>query len=203
LASKEFDYGVDKDKLSFNGTIEDEDDEGTLLNITTYDVVPFFNRTLQVAVNESASALIRSFCRMTSGGYDASITILRTYCGDESNYSVTVMAGNQSLTTNSDNGTIWITRIPEGEFSAIIKNEGSEEILCDTFLLGVGSDLNPEEGFNINISCYDKDEEGKEINMWWWLGPVVAVVGAALGIGSGTVGYRAAKSSGGSDGIEM
>ena len=58
--------------------------------------------------------------------------------------------------------------------------------------MGIGSDTTPEEGFNINLTCYDKQPDGKKTNMWYWLGPVIGVVGAAVIGGGGYVGVRVA-----------
>lgn len=48
------------------------------------------------------------------------------------------------------------TGIPEREFSAHISNKDDVELSCETYLMGIGFDTTPEEGFNINLTCYDK-----------------------------------------------
>ena len=74
-----------------------------------------------------------------------------------------------------------------------INNNEAVDLSCETYLLGIGSDTTPEEGYNINLTCYDKLPDGKKTNMWTWLGPVVGVVGAAgLGFG-GYVGVQKAR----------
>lgn len=192
VASGDFDYGINKTSdTDFNNTVRYEDNNGNLLNTTTYDFVPLFNRSIIVPIKENVSALVRSFCKMCSGGYDLASTVLATFCEDNSTYSVTVTAGNESLTANSKNGGVLISGVPEGEFFAYISNNGDTDLSCNTYLMGVGSDTTPEEGFNISLTCYDKLPNGKKTNMWYWLGPVIGVVGAAA-IGGGSFGgYRA------------
>ena len=123
FASDDFDYGINETVVeSFNNTVRYEDSEGNLLNITTYDFVPLLNKSITVPAKKSVSALIRSFCNMCSGGYDLTKAILATFCDDNSNYSFTITAENESLTTDSKNGNVLISGIPEGEFSAYINN---------------------------------------------------------------------------------
>ena len=185
FATNDFDYGINKTTdVNFNDTITIEDDSAQPGNFTTFDFVPLFNKSIVVPVKKNLSALIRSFCKMCSGGYDSSTTILETNCGDNSNYSLTVTALNDSLTVDSTNGGA-ILGIPEGEFSAHINNKDDTELSCNTYLMGIGLDTTPEEGYNINLTCYDKQEDGQKTNMWYWLGPVIGVVGAAL-IGGGS-----------------
>ena len=59
--------------------------------------------------------------------------------------------------------------------------------------MGIGSDTTPEEGFNINLTCYDKQPDGKKTNMWYWLGPVIGVIGAAAIGGGSYTGVKFAK----------
>lgn len=191
LAVDDFDYGINKiTDISFNETILIEDKEGQSARHTTFDFVPLFNRSIIVPIKENVSALIRSFCDMCSGGYDLTTTILETYCENNGSYSVTVTAANDSLTADSVNGST-VIGIPEGEFSAYISNNDNTALSCSTYLMGVGSDTTPEEGYNINLTCYDKLPDGKKTNMWYWLGPVIGVVGAAGLVGGGFGGYKA------------
>lgn len=192
VASDDFDYGINKTSdANFNDTSLVEDDSGQAGKLTTYDFVPLFNRSVIVPVKENVSALIRSFCNMCSGGYDLTKAILETYCGDNSNYSFTIKTENEFLSTDSVNGSTLILGVPEGEFSAYISNNCNMDLSCNTYLMGVGSDTTPEEGFNISLTCYDKLPDGKKTNMWYWLGPVIGVVGAAAIGGSSFGGYRA------------
>ncbi len=193
LAIDDFDYGIDKTTaVSFSDTILIEDERGQSAQHTTFDFVPLFNRSIIVPIKENVSALIRSFCNMRSGGYDLTKNILETYCEDNGNYSVTVTAANDFLTTDSVNGSTLIG-VPEGEFSAYISNNGDTELSCITYLMGVGSDTTPEEGYDINLTCYDKQPDGKKTNMWYWLGPVIGVIGAAAIGGGSYTGVKFAK----------
>lgn len=160
LALDDFEYGINADDESFNGTVIYQDEKGELLNVTTYDFVPILSKSIKVPVGKNVSALGREFCSMLSGGYDLTGAILEAYCGDNSNYSLTVTAGKESITAASTNGTVMITGIPEREFSAHISNKDDVELSCETYLMGIGSDTTPEEGFNINLSCYDKLPSG-------------------------------------------
>ncbi len=190
LAIDDFDYGVNKTTdISFNETILIEDEGEQSAQRTTFDFVPLFNRSIIVPIKENVSALIRSFCNMCSGGYDLTTTILETYCENNGSYSITVTAANDSLTADSVNGSA-VIGIPEGEFSAYINNNDDTELSCSTYLMGVGSDTTPEEGYNINLTCYDKLPDGKKTNFWYWLGPVIGVVGAAGLVGAGFGTYK-------------
>lgn len=195
--SDDFDYGVNKTiDADFNDTllIEEEGSSGQTVELqTTLDFVPLFNRSVIVPAKKNISALIRSFCNMCSGGYDLTKAILETYCGDNSNYSFTIKTENEFLMTPSVNGSTLILGVPEGEFSAYINNNDNEDLYCDTYLMGIGSDTTPEEGFNINLTCYDKQPDGKKTNMWYWLGPVIGVVGAAAIGGGSYTGIKFAK----------
>ncbi len=194
FASDDFDYGISKeDNVNFNSNVRYEDSSGALLNVTTYDFVPLFNRSMIVPARKNVSALIRSFCNLCSGGYDLAGAALETYCGDNSKYSLAIKAENDFLAADSVNGSVVVTGIPNGEFSVHINNNEAVDLSCETYLLGIGSDTTPEEGYNINLTCYDKLPDGKKTNMWAWLGPVVGVVGAAgLGFG-GYVGVQKAR----------
>lgn len=76
IASDDFDYGINKTvDVNFNSTFRYED-EGTLLNVTTYDFVPLLNKSIIVPARKNISALVRSFCNMCSGGYDLTKAIL-------------------------------------------------------------------------------------------------------------------------------
>lgn len=182
--SDDFDCGINKTTdMSFNDTILFEDDSGQPGNLTTFDFVPLFNRSIVVPARKNVSALIRSFCNVCSGGYDLTGAILETYCEDNSNYSLAIKTENEFLAANSVNGSVVVTGIPNGEFSAHINNNGDEDLSCDTYLLGVGADTTPEEGYNINLTCYDKLPDGEKTNMWAWLGPVIGVGAALVGFG--------------------
>lgn len=189
FASDDFDYGVNtEENVNHNYTIGVETEiinNETIKNLITYDYVPLLNKTILVPVEKNLSSLVRTFCKMSSGGYDKTTVMLDTYCENEGNYLLTVTTGNESLTTNSTNGSTLIIVMPDGEFSAYIKNNDNKDLLCNTYLKGIGEDTTPEEGFNINLTCYDKQEDGQKTNMWYWLGPVIGVVGAAL-IGGGS-----------------
>ena len=193
--SDDFDYGVSKTiDADFNDTILIEDksssEQPSKLQ-TTLDFVSLFNRSIIIPAKKNISALVRSFCNMCSGGYDLTTAVLETYCGDNSSYSFTIKTENEFLSTDSVNGSTLILGIPEGEFSAYISNNDDSELSCNTYLMGVGSDTTPEEGYNINLTCYDKLPDGKKTNMWYWLGPVVGVLGAAAIGGSSFGGYKA------------
>lgn len=155
FASDDFDYGVNKTIDIF---FTYEDDEGNLLNTTAFDFVPLLYKTITVPAKKGISALVKSFCNITSSGYDSTMASLSTFCGEDSNYSLVINAGDESLTTNSINGSVLIVGIPEGEFSAHITNNDAKELSCNTFLLGTGLDTTPEEGFNISLKCYDSSE---------------------------------------------
>ena len=174
--SDDFDYGINKTTdVNFNNTIIIEDDSGQPGNLTTYDYVPFLNNSIIVPVKKNLSALMRTFCNMYSGGYDFARTILETYCGNNSNYSLTVTAVNDSLTVDSINGST-IVSIPEGEFSAYINNNDNTDLSCNTYLMGIGSDTTPEEGFNINLTCYDKLPDGQRTNVLFIIGFIMGTI---------------------------
>lgn len=196
FATNNFDYGIDKTTdINFNNTIITEGNSEQPSNFITFDFVPLFNRTVVVPTKKQVSALVRSFCNMCSNGYDLTKLILKTTCGDNSNYSFTIEAGDESLTTDSVNGSV-VAGIPDGEFSAQINNNEDVDLSCETYLLGVGLDITPEEGYNINLTCYDKLPDGEKTNIWPWLGPVIGVVGAAL-VGFG--GYAGVQKARGND----
>lgn len=127
---------------------------------------------------------------MCSSTYDTATIYLNSYCGDNSNYTLTLSGNNYSSSVLSQDGEVGIINIPEGEFSAYINNNDDKELSCSTVLLGVGLDTTPEEGYNINLTCYDKLEDGTKTNFWYWLGPVIGVVGAAGLVGGGVGGHR-------------
>ena len=188
FASGDFDYGINKTTdISFNDviTIYDNTTGTETTTSTTIDFVPLFNKSLIVPIKQNVSALIRNFCKMCANTYDMAAVYLDSYCGANSNYTLTVLGSNYSLSVAPENGTIGIMNIPEGEFSAYIENNDDIDLNCSTSLLGYGLDTTPEEGYDINLTCYDKQEDGKKTNMWYWLGPVIGVVGAAL-IGGGS-----------------
>ena len=196
FGSDDFDYGIDKsiDK-SVSDVISIHDNTTGIVKTTsqTIDFVPVFNRTVAVPNGQNASALIRSFCDLKSDGYNSSALLLDSYCGNTSNYTLTVSGDKYSLSVMSDEGEVAIVNIPPGEFSAHIKsNNDDDELNCSTRMLAYGLASIPEEGFNINLTCYDKDETGKKTNMWYWLGPVIAVIGAGA-IGGGVGGGIAHK----------
>ena len=187
-ASDDFDYGINKTTdISFNNviTIYDNTTGTETTTSATIDFVPLFNKSLIVPIKENVSALIRNFCKMCSNTYDMAAVYLDSYCGANSNYTLTVSGDNYSLSVTPENGTVGIMNIPEGEFSAYIENNDDIDLNCSTSLLGYGLDTTPEEGYDINLTCYDKQEDGQKTNMWYWLGPVIGVVGAAL-IGGGS-----------------
>lgn len=194
FASGDFDYGINKTTdVNFNKviTVYDNTTEIETTKSTTLDFVPLFKRSVVVPIKENVSALIRTFCKMCSSTYDATALYLDSYCGNNSNYTLTVSGDNYTLSVMPENGTVGIINIPEGEFSAYIKNNDDAELNCSTSLLGYGLDTTPEEGYNINLTCYDKLPDGKKTNMWKWLGPVIGLVGAAGLVGGGVGGYKA------------
>lgn len=177
FASDDFDYGVNKTADAFSDFIVTyEDDDGNLLNTTTFDFVPLLNKTITVPAKKGISALVKSFCDITSSGYDFTMAFLSTFCGEDSNYSFVINAGDESLTTNSINGSVLIGGIPEGEFSAHITNNNAKELSCNTFLLGTGLDTTPEKGFDMNLTCYDSSKT----SMGSWLKPSIGVLGSAV-----------------------
>mgnify|MGYP004662362647 CR=1 FL=1 len=191
----DFDYGLNKTiDLRFNDKFTINDN--TKKTSTTIDFVPLFNRSLIVPVKKNISALIRTFCKMCSSTYDVAAVYLNSYCGDNSNYTFTVSGNNYSISIPSTDGEVGIGNIPEGEFSAYIENNDDTDLTCNTNLLGYGLDTTPEEGYHINLTCYDKLPDGEKTNMWAWLGPVVGVVGAA-GLGFG--GYAGVQKARGED----
>lgn len=176
-ASSDFDYGVDK-STSFNDAATFVTDEKETIH-TTIDYVPLFNRTLSVPVGQNTSALIRTFCDFESSStYDASAVLLNLYCGDKSNFTLTVSGDGYSVSGVSEDGEVAVYNIPQGEFSAYVKNDDSSDLSCETFLIGYGLDGSPEEGYNLDLECYDKDSSGGKTNIWHWLGPVIGVTGA-------------------------
>ena len=188
FASSEFDYGIDKTTdVNFNDviTINDNTTGINKKTSTTIDFVPLFKRSVIVPIKENISALIRNFCKMCSDTYDSAAVYLDSYCGDNISYTLTLSGNNYSLAVPSTDGEVGIYNIPEGEFSAYIENNDVTELNCSTSLLGYGLDTTPEEGYNINLTCYDKLPDGKKTNMWYWLGPVIGVVGAAGLVGGG------------------
>lgn len=196
FATDDFDYGIDKTTdVSFSDTILIEDDSGQPGNLTTFDFVPLLKKSIIVPAKKNVSALVRSFCNMCSGGYDLTKAILETYCGGDSSYSFTIKTENEFLATDSVNGSTLILGIPEGEFSAHINNNDDKELSCNTYLMGVGSDTTPEEGYDINLTCYDKLPDGKKTNMWAWLGPVIGVGAVLVGFG----GYAGVQKARGKD----
>ena len=195
FASDDFDYGIEKTEVNFsdNFTINDNTTGIVETKSTVADFVPLFKRSVIVPIKENVSALIRACCEMRSKSYDSTAVYLGSYCGNNSNYTITVSGNNYSLSVLSEDGEVGIGNIPEGEFSAYIENNDDTELNCSTSLLGYGLDTTTEEGYNINLTCYDKLPDGKKTNMWAWLGPVVGVVGAAgLGFG-GYVGVQKAR----------
>ena len=194
FASDDFNYGINETTdISFNNKSTRYDN-----TTTTIDFVPLFNRSIIVPIKKNISALIRNFCKMCSSTYDMAAVYLASNCGENSNYTMTVSGSNYSLSVLAADGRIGITNIPEGEFSAYIENNDDTDLTCNTNLLGYGLDTTPEEGYHINLTCYDKLPDGKKTNMWAWLGPVVGVVGAAA-IGGGAYGIHAANNGGGDD----
>ncbi len=187
-ASDDFDYGIDKKTDISSNTTFTVGDNAT--ESTTIDFVPLFKRSVIVPIKENVSALIRTFCKMCSSTYDATALYLDSYCGNNSNYTLTVSGDNYTLSVMPENGTVGIINIPEGEFSAYIENNDDTELNCSTSLLGYGLDTTPEEGYNINLTCYDKLSDGKKTNMWYWLAPVISVVGAAGLVGAGFGTYK-------------
>ena len=194
-ASDDFDYGINKTTdINFNNviTVYDNTTGTETTTSTTIDFVPLFNRSIVVPIKKNVSALIRTFCQMCSKTYDSAAVYLGSYCGDNSNYTLTVSGNNYSLSVTPENGTVGIMDIPEGEFSAYIENNDDTELNCSTSLLGYGLDTTPEEGYHINLTCYDKLPDGKKTNMWTWLGPVVGVGAALVGFG-GYAGIQKAR----------
>ncbi len=170
----DFDYGIGTtDDFSFNETATiittDSESKTSERIFTTVDFVPVFNRTIIVPIKKSVSALIKTFCNFWSGGYDSSALYLNTNCEVGSNYNLTLIKGDDSLSATSELGEVNIFNITQGEFSAYISNNDDHDLSCNTFLFGYGSDTTPEEGFNISLKCYDKDENSGKTNMWWWL----------------------------------
>lgn len=186
FALDDFNYGINETTdISFNNKSTRYDN-----TTTTIDFVPLFNRSIIVPIKKNISALIRNFCKMCSNTYDMAAVYLASNCGENSNYTMTVSGSNYSLSVLSADGRIGITNIPEGEFSAYIENNDDTDLNCSTSLLGYGLDTTPEEGYDINLTCYDKLPDGKKTNMWTWLGPIVGVGGAAVVGGIGFGGYK-------------
>ncbi len=181
-ASNVFDYGVDK-TASFNDAATFVTDEKETIH-TTIDYVPLFNRTLSVPVGQNTSALIRTFCDFESSTYDASAVLLNLYCGDKSNFTLTVSGDGYSVSGVSEDGEVAVYNIPQGEFSAYVKNDDVSDLSCETFLIGYGLDGSPEEGYNLDLECYDKDSSGGKTNIWHWLGPTI---GGGLAAMSGII----------------
>lgn len=177
----DFDYGVDPaDKSGFNETatiITHDNEKGTNKTIsTTIDFVPLFNRTIIVPIKGEISGLIRTICKFWTGGYDSSALYLNTNCENNSNYNLTLVTDNDSLSATSEMGNVNILNIPQGEFSAYIDNNDDHELSCNMFLFGYGLDTTPEEGFNISLKCYDSSET----SMSSWLKPSIGVLGSAV-----------------------
>ncbi len=187
LALDDFDYGLDEADKSFTDTITVENTNETTSSLITFDFVPLLKKFINVPVKENLSALVRNFCNLVSLGYDSTYSYIETYCGNNSNYLLTISSKNETATFDSLDGRVEVIDIPEGEFSAYIKNNDDKELFCNTSLLGYGLDTTPEEGYNINLTCYDKLPDGQKTNMWYWLGPVIGVVGAAGLVGGGFV----------------
>lgn len=171
----DFDYGVGMaDNCGFNETatisITNSKARSSEILFTTIDYVPVFNRTILVPAKKNVSALIKAFCNFWSGEYDSSALYLNTICEKDSDYNLTLVEGNNSLSAKSELGEVNIFNIPPGEISAYISNNNDHELSCNTFLFGYGLDTTPEEGFNISLKCYDKNENNGKTNMWWWLG---------------------------------
>ena len=162
-ASDDFDYGIDEaTDVNFNETISVYDNTTAIetTTVTTLDFVPLFDRSVTIPAGKNISALIRDFCKMSSTTYDSAAVYLGSYCGDNSNYTLTVSGNNYSFSATPENGTAGIMDIPEGEFSAYIENNGDTDLTCSTHLLGYGLDTTPEEGYNISLTCYDKLPSG-------------------------------------------
>lgn len=163
FASDNFDYGINKTTdVSFddNFTINDDTAETNKKTFTTIDFVPLFNRAVEVPAKKNASILFRHFCEMCSKTYDTAAVYLNSYCGDRSDYTLTLSGNDYSLSVASTGGEVSIANIPEGEFSAYIYNDGDKGLSCTTTLLGYGLDTTPEEGYNISLTCYDKLPSG-------------------------------------------
>lgn len=146
--------------VSFNETFLIEGDSGQISNLTTFDLVPLLNKFIMVPAGKNVSAFEKTFCKVNSNGYDFTGTLLETYCEANGNYSLTLTSGDRSLTLDSVDGSLLVSDFPNGEFSAHISNKDDVELSCETYLMGIGSDTTPEEGFNINLSCYDKLPNG-------------------------------------------
>lgn len=120
----------------------------------TLDFVPLLKVAgIKVPVDKKVSALGKSSCTLLSNAYEAVIASIDVDCGKGSDFSLKIKTKDTKGKSYAKDGKVTLTGIPEGEFTATIRNLGESDISCDTTLLGIGADATPEPGFDIGLSC--------------------------------------------------
>lgn len=140
-ASDSFDYGLNEaTDVNYIDNFTMTDNTTGISNTisTTVDFVPLFNRSVIIPIRKNISALERGFCKMNSKTYDTAGVYLGSYCGEKSNYTLTLSGKNYSLSVLSEDGEVGIGSIPEGEFSVHIHNNEDRDLSCNTYLMGKG-----------------------------------------------------------------
>ncbi len=150
---------------NFTTEISVVDESGKSID-TTFDIVPLMRGYADVPIGKDISVLQKPYCKLFSSAneYDEMKGCLTLNCGNSSDYLLKILHGDNELAVKAVDGFA-AAAIPEGEFQASIENKGDIPLNCSTRLISFASDtVDPQDGFDIGFSCYEKEETEKNNN---------------------------------------